>query len=582
MINKNIIKLNVFDIETFVNDDNILQPYCICYLYNDEEFNFYGIDCIENFIDFLCKIKKKNIFYAHNLTFDGSFLLNSFKKKKIKFDIVIFNNSIYNIKVHNTSIKCSYKLFPYSLSKANKILNIGIEKINFNHSLANNKSILDNNFKEETIKYCKNDVIIVKKILDIYNKSLFNICNTWYEKNSISSITLYLFNKLYNNYKVKTKLPVFWDEIFRKSYFGGRCEILGNPKKKEYIYHFDFKGMYAQIMLEDYPIGDFDMCYPNEIKEPGFYEIEYYSDMAIPILPYKNPTNKKLIFPNGNLKGIYWYEEILFFKKNNGIVSKINKAYLFKKKDKVFKSFSETMSSLRNLNNDNNFIFKLITNSLYGRLGLSPSNEKTIILYDNEFIEFEKKESNWIKNYIKINNFYILTYIDEKIKQEVKSNVIYASIITSKARIKLYKGFNSVIKNNGRILYCDTDSIFAAFLKNVDNETHGEIFWDTKKSDTKIKKAQFTLPKMYAVEYFNSEKKTIKIKGIINSNLDLKEFFSLSLNKEKKKFIEKQLKMKDFKFKDIEILKTICFDPQFYNKRIFINNQTETLPLKIE
>jgi len=57
----------------------------------------------------------------------------------------------------------------------------------------------------------------------------------------------------------------------------------------------------------------------------------------------------------------------------------------------------------------------------------------------------------------------------------INSNVIYAAIITSKARIKLYKSFISVQNNGGRLLYCDTDSIFAAYKKDVTGETHGEI-----------------------------------------------------------------------------------------------------------
>jgi chemotaxis methyl-accepting protein methylase len=52
--------------------------------------------------------------------------------------------------------------------------------------------------------------------------------------------------------------------------------------------------------------------------------------------------------------------------------------------------------------------------------------------------------------------------------------VAYASIISSKARIKLYNSFNDVIKDGGRLLYCDTDSIFAAYKKNKLNKKCGK------------------------------------------------------------------------------------------------------------
>jgi hypothetical protein len=104
------------------------------------------------------------------------------------------------------------------------------------------------------------------------------------------------------------------------------------------------------------------------------------------------------------------------------------------------------------------------------------------------FISFSDDEFTYcLKNYTvlshyKINDVYLITIlIDYKTKKKItplfnNRNVSYSSAIASKARIKLYKGFQSVIKNGGRPLYCDTDSIFAAYNKNntspnVDNIT---------------------------------------------------------------------------------------------------------------
>ena len=53
---------------------------------------------------------------------------------------------------------------------------------------------------------------------------------------------------------------------------------------------------------------------------------------------------------------------------------------------------------------------------------------------------------------------------DKKIGlEESIRNVSYSSAIASKARIKLHKMFVKVINDGGRILYCDTDSIFAGY-----------------------------------------------------------------------------------------------------------------------
>ena len=97
-----------------------------------------------------------------------------------------------------------------------------------------------------------------------------------------------------------------------------------------------------------------------------------------------------------------------------------------------------------------------------------------------------------------------------------------ASAITSKGRIKLYEAQQSVIKNNGRLLYSDTDSIYASFSHDVSNLQHGEVFWDITKKDTKIKKGYFFSAKSYAVQYFDNSYK-IKIKGYNQSDVTFDE-----------------------------------------------------------
>jgi hypothetical protein len=114
-----------------------------------------------------------------------------------------------------------------------------------------------------------------------------------------------MFVELFNKYDIKISNKLEIDLEFRQSYFGGRCEIFGNPKKDEKIYHYDFKGMYSQVMLEDFPIENFIVINnPETIENPGFYHVEVESDLEIPILPIRSITGK-LLFPNGFFKGLY-------------------------------------------------------------------------------------------------------------------------------------------------------------------------------------------------------------------------------------------------------------------------------------
>jgi DNA polymerase elongation subunit (family B) len=119
-------------------------------------------------------------------------------------------------------------------------------------------------------------------------------------------------------------------------------------------------------------------------------------------------------------------------------------------------------------------------NSLYGRFGMGEKDTYSIIVNYEDIDKYSDLEMISLK---KINNKVMLTFeIDNKLKKELniknrktKNNISIASSITSKSRLKLYKAQESVIANHGRVLYSDTDSIFASYSKNVLDEKHGEI-----------------------------------------------------------------------------------------------------------
>lgn len=241
--------------------------------------------------------------------------------------------------------------------------------------------------------------------------------------------------------------------------------------------------------------------------------------MEIPVLPFRNEEGK-LIFPNGRWKGTYWYEELALFKEEGGTIEKIHKRIEFEKKGKPFTCFIEYFKNLRKNSEFENIFWKLFINSIYGRMGMGEIDTKTEIVDKNKYKKLEKKKEI-IKEVI-INDVLIITYQIKKNNKEIDSNVSIAASITSKARIKLFKAYKEVIKNGGRLLYSDTDSIFAAYKKDVSGETHGEVVWDAKKKDTVIEKAVFAIPKGYAIKY--KEDSTVKIKGFKKDSISFEDF----------------------------------------------------------
>lgn len=571
-------KINVIDIETYGRDK--LVPYCCCIVYKNKKIVSYGLSCIKNILEYIfLNCDNFSIFFAHNLTFDGLIMLNN-----LKTDIKILNKgtllrgcSIYSLSLtkNNKTIKfqCSSKILPLPLKDIALRLNLPA-KIDIDHSLINDKNYKEKDIMESIIDYCKRDVHITQLFLNKINDELKNIYPGWWIWSyTISGLALKIFDTKFNK-NIKLNLSNEEDKHIRPAYYGGRCEVFGNPIDGDLIFHYDFSGMYTNRLKELFPYGNFRIiCKPNNLAMVGFYHIDVESNIEdIPILPYRCPHTKKLLFPNGLFSGLYWYEEIELFEKNGGKVLSINWGIVFEKEDYIFKDFSDFCISNRNKSNLNKILWKMIPNSFIGRLGLKNDFEETIILNDDEYDPFKY---NVISDK-KINNQWLVTIKSNNIKK-TSNNVIYPAIITSKARIIWWKNAMAIKNKGGRLLYCDTDSMFVSFNRNIIGEKHGDIEWVDNKKDTVIKKACFAGNKAYSVVYNDSSK--IKIKGIKNNNISFEEFENKFYSSEYIDFKFDLFEKKLFSMKISEIIKKIKFNN--YDKRIFIKNKKFTEPIKI-
>jgi DNA polymerase elongation subunit (family B) len=165
------------------------------------------------------------------------------------------------------------------------------------------------------------------------------------------------------------------------------------------------------------------------------------------------------------------------FIKNGGKVNKLINSFVFEKKDKCFIEYVNYCKKIREEGGERNILGKLLINSFYGGMGLREDfNQSYLTFTEEEFLEIKKNFD--IEKYYKINSAYVILITDnfkyknffkKKIEKNSSRNVSYASAIASKARIKLFKAFKEVMEDGGKILYCDTDSIFAAYNKNNDS-----------------------------------------------------------------------------------------------------------------
>lgn len=601
------------DIETFNDEKGKINAYCICFIINNEFYYFwYEKDIWKKFFEKISELSnhKEIEIYTHNINFDGYVIIDYLKETNIFFDWFIRDLNLYWIKISYLKtiikIRCSYKIIPISVSKLGEM--IGFKKLIFPYKFVNletlsyigkipkeeyfnskkeyilfKEDIKIFNLKEIAINYCKRDIEIVQKVLieiikiiNLYDKKIIN------KSFSFSSISYKIYLKKFDKYEIKDNRPNLTEyNYYKNAYYGGRCEVFGNPEEGDIIHYFDFTGMYSQCMLEKFPIGKPIFKEKNlDYNKIGFHTIKFKVSAYLPFLPFRL---NKLMFPNGIMIGTYWYEEIknaIEYKKCE--VLDHYSSYEYDKEEYIFKNYVEEFINLRKKGIYYNYFGKNMINGLYGSFALNEEDYLTIIIYNE--IEFNSVlELTDVIKWKKIGKVYIIDviknekssiYFDKRRqwKDPITRNVAYASIISSKARIKLNIALENVINNNGKLFYTDTDSIFAGFKENRINKKLGEIKWSNTYSD-----AVFISSKFYYLKEEN-----LKLKGINVKNYDF--------NKIKKDFYENKLYIKfdsqlNIKKKDYSIfLEYISkeIDLKAYDKRIFTKDKKKTIPISIE
>lgn len=590
-------KYESLDIET-IWDNGVAKPICIAITSSGKtKFKRVDIDKIDDssIMNFLLeKCTSRKIYYVHNLTFEIFVFLRYFIEKDIKFKIISANKTVYSAEIFykekKIKLRCSYRLTMLSLKNLSKLANVEQKGIfpykildkNLKENMIINKNMFNNYneylfFKEKYGKkintykileeYCINDAEITKKAIIKY----WEIIEENGLKNNgriLTAAKLSIENYFKDNFIIKKKINIKYDRIIRRGYFGGRTEVFGNPYDDEILLHHDWSGMYAQCMSEKVLGGEIiESNIIKSIEEPGFYWIRFKQNLEFPILPIKR---EKLLFVNGEFEGWYWFEEILLAIQYKVEILSIKKMISSQYYDHFIKEFVNTNNKIRELGPLHKQIGKNNNNTFYGRLGMDPNR------LEEEIINNINDEKNYEK-IIEING----AYIGYKRKEKSVSNILISASITSKARIKLYKGMINVMQNGGRLLYTDTDSIIAAFKKKTYKKKMdiqmGEVIFDSKKEDTIIIDGVFAMPKTYAVKYKNKEE-IVKIKGF-NVLPTFKEFKEKFYKKESIITINSEWNKKDLLIRQIQKeKKTNLYS---LDKREWSKNLKETFPLHL-
>jgi hypothetical protein len=193
-----------------------------------------------------------------------------------------------------------------------------------------------------------------------------------------------------------------------------------------------------------------------------------------PLLPYKDLSTGKTIYPIGKWIGTYFSEELKAVEKH-GYKIKLLEDIEFNKVD-LFTDYVNHFYNIKKISNKNSpqrFIAKLHLNTLYGIFGRKQDTIETINIYNEDLHNYIS--TKLIKSMITINDKITTLLIQNNINTNlikkfnilidsnyssneylIKSNVAIAAAVTSYARIHMIP----FILHPGSV-YTDTDSIFS-------------------------------------------------------------------------------------------------------------------------
>jgi hypothetical protein len=347
-------------------------------------------------------------------------------------------------------------------------------------------------------EYVDRDALIVQRYVsqmqDRYNLLGANFNAT------LPSSALDLYRREFLPFEVQRPDDQTLDTLFQ-GYYGGRVEVFdlaaitGNP-----VYCIDINSMYPFVMLSSYPN-------PNVYRRKKRLNLSRHSiaqvdvsvpkDCYLPVLPYRK--DKRLIFPTGKFSGSWTNEELQAMIERGGKILRCHSVIEFPEECFPFQRYVEKLYQVKTTATDElqQYSAKLFLNSLYGKMG-----ERVDIVNIVPVDEVPEDKTAIV--------YGAYAYVQEGRKYPAHTNAIWAIVTTAKARLYLLSEMERIRANGGRLLYCDTDSIFYQSETPLHAESKKLGGW---KLEGTYSFAQFLAPKLYGVLEASGKMK-VRAKGV--------------------------------------------------------------------
>lgn len=423
---------------------------------------------IESFMYYVLKLPEKTKIYFHNLSFDGSFIVDYLFRKQERPKVSIFARKWYSIQYRKIEFRDSLKLLPgTSVKVMPKQFNLPIQKLDDNYDYKRIRKVGEKLTAQE-LQYIKNDVTILGLTMQKLIEAGFNITYL-----TIGSFVYAMINRSMDKDTKRNHEDITPedDQLLRKAYYGGYTAVNAAYKGQvvDNITAIDYNSMYPSMMLySPMPIGKPEMLSASTDITPylndAYFVIVEFEGEDINLRPGRFPTLTRKGFVaqyrshfDSFTASLVW-SDFEWAKKNYTFGGLEIKSYI------VFKAttgdFTEVIHELKTLKENSSEVdtegkyikagvrtfAKLCLNSMYGKFAQSLVNEKRLIILDEE-------------------EDHLREYPDDD--QELgKGKYLPVSIaVTAAARNALFSVYDRI--GYDRIVYSDTDSIY---IKNYNND----------------------------------------------------------------------------------------------------------------
>lgn len=425
-------------------DDSHGNVYLFNFFNGSEHFTFRRS---HDALEFLTNLGKVAKVWAVNLQYD---IANLFYHHADYCEIVYSGSRVISAKIPGTRIRFYDTLNHWKISVEEMGKRIDLEKMNVKGDFNN-------------VEYCQRDSEItyyfVKRMLEYYQSIGAK------PKSTIGSTSLNHFNDFCGHtFSNKNQFDIEELEFMERSLYGGRTECFYNREIEGNIQIYDFNSLYPSV-LRDFPYPFLNKRYWTKninLENEGiaYVTIKSPGNLYFPYLPYRDAGT--LVFPLGTFNGHYTYFELREALKLGYKIEKIENALEFNGgtyypfKNWVEKLYDERLKAQKAGDVLLSDTYKLIMNNLFGKFG--QGNERTYLLPIT-------KERLRKFNCTILENKFILSV--SKGAYPPHTNFIWSSYCTAYARDRLFRGLTDARNRRGKVLYCDTDSIFVEASKPI-------------------------------------------------------------------------------------------------------------------